>query len=362
MREALACALVSVAISGSLGCSAVGPRSVRHGRARYNIAIQQTNNEQLLLNLVRLRYRDTPYFLEVASVATTFDLTASTAGAVELTEADSYTYGIETGISYSEQPTVTYTPLQGDEFVTQLMSPVDLNTLLLLYHSGWSIERIFRVCLQSMNGLKNAPSASGPTPSRVPVYEQFREASTLLRELQVRGAVEMGQVPGADSNETFVELQIAESEVDSTQVRRLCELLGLQAGQRSFRLTTEVGHGNSDRIAVVTRSLMASLFYVSQGVEAPPEDEMLGRVTVSRDAHGNRFDWKRVTGGLMQIHSHKHHPANTYVGVRYRGTWFCIHDDDLTSKSTFSLLMQLFALQAGDIKASGPVLTLPVGR
>jgi hypothetical protein len=34
-----------------------------------NSAFQQTNDEQLLLNLVRLRYRDTPAFLEVSSIS-----------------------------------------------------------------------------------------------------------------------------------------------------------------------------------------------------------------------------------------------------------------------------------------------------
>jgi hypothetical protein len=64
----------------------------------------------------------------------------------------------------------------------------------------------------------------------------------------------------------------------------------------------------------------------------------------------------------MQIHSAKQRPAAPYVAVQYRGSWFYISDDDLTSKSTFSLLMQLFALQAGEVKATGPILTLPVSR
>ncbi|HEY0135192.1 MAG TPA: hypothetical protein VGB85_13985, partial [Nannocystis sp.] len=44
-------------------CQSVGPRSLQYGRGQYNVAIQRTNGEQLLLNLVRLRYRDAPLFL-----------------------------------------------------------------------------------------------------------------------------------------------------------------------------------------------------------------------------------------------------------------------------------------------------------
>jgi len=49
------------------------------------------------------------------------------------------------------------------------------------------------------------------------------------------------------------------------------------------------------------------------------------------------------------------------VRVRYRDHWFYIPDEDLASKSTFSLLAQLFALQAGSGDGLRPVLTLPVG-
>lgn len=63
--------VIVTAIVVPAGCHATGPMSVKTGRASYNVAIQQTNNEQLLLNLVRLRYRDPPYFLEVSGLSIT---------------------------------------------------------------------------------------------------------------------------------------------------------------------------------------------------------------------------------------------------------------------------------------------------
>jgi hypothetical protein len=342
------------------GCHQAGPASVKMGRAGYNIAIQQTNSEQLLLNLVRLRYRDTPYFMEVSSVSTSFDFDASAAASASVPESEGKIYGFGVGIGYTESPTVSYMPLQGDRFVRQLMSPVDLNTILLLYHSGWSIERIFRVCLQSVNGVKNAPSASGPTPDYVPEYEEFREAVKLLRELQLRRVLDMSHATSDDPNKPSVEIHIAKNALEWDEVKQFCNLLGLEHGRTHFRLTTAVGGGGKDRIAAVPRSLMGSLFYVSQSVGVPPEDERLGRVTVSRDDQGNRFDWEEVTGGLMHIHSAEKRPSNSYVAIYCRGSWFYIDDSDLTSKSTFSLLMQLFALQAGEVKSTVPILTLSV--
>ena len=46
----------------------------------------------------------------------------------------------------------------------------------------------------------------------------------------------------------------------------------------------------------------------------------------------------------------------------YRGKWFYIADDDLTSQSTFSLLSQLFSLQAGQVKMAVPLLMISTGE
>ena len=164
-----------------------------------------------------------------------------------------------------------------------------------------------------------------------------------------------------DINESVVEMRIIQEFPDSKSIARLCSLLGLEEGQRSFALTTDAARRDG-QIAVATRSLMASLFYVSQSVEPPMEDKEAGRVTVTCDSAGNEFDWRKVTGGLMQICSSNSRPDDAYVAVRYRGSWFYIDDSDLTSKSTFSLLTQLFALQAGEIRSTGPILTLPVAN
>ena len=353
---------VPMLAAAMVGCHFAGPVSVKTGRAHYNTAIQQTNSQQLLLNIVRLKYRDVPFFLEVASVSTSFDVGATAGGRATLPEAARKTYGLDAGVSFHEKPTVTYTPLQGEQFVSQLMSPIDLNTILLLYHSGWSVERVFRVCLASVNGVKNAPSASGPTPTRVPTYEEFRKLTKLLRVLQVRGVLEMGHGTSEGNDEPLVVIRIAEEALECDEVKELCDLLALERGRGSFPLTTEIGVRPRDRLAVVPRSLISSFFFVSQSVEVPSTDERAGRVTVTRDEDGNRFDWTEVTGGLMRIRSAGLPPVNAYSVVYYRGSWFYIDDSDLTSKSTFSLLMQLFALQAGDIRATGPVLTLPVSR
>lgn len=55
------------------GCAS-GPASLIDTRLPYNEAIKVTSEQQLLLNIVRLRYTDTPSSLAVANVTAQFEL------------------------------------------------------------------------------------------------------------------------------------------------------------------------------------------------------------------------------------------------------------------------------------------------
>ena len=68
---------VALAALVTFGCEALGPRALRAGRNEYNRAIQQTDLEQLLLNIVRLRFVDHPYFLLVSSISAALKLPAA---------------------------------------------------------------------------------------------------------------------------------------------------------------------------------------------------------------------------------------------------------------------------------------------
>jgi hypothetical protein len=263
------------------------------------------------------------------------------------------------GLSYTERPTVSYSPLQGDKFVEQLLAPLSLETLVLMYHSGWSVERVFRCCVQRISGAKNAPSASGPTPDYVPVYRDFHRATRIMRKPQKTGEMDLGADPEGEGD--GLALRIARTALDSEDARELQKILEVRAGKTIYPLTTDAVGGDPDRIGVVTRSLLGVLFYLSQSVEVPPADEIGGKVTVTMTPEGLPFDWSRVTGDVMRIHWSRFRPANASVAVPYRGSWFYIADDDLNSKSTFSLLAQIFSLQAGRVKMAAPLLTLPLG-
>jgi hypothetical protein len=67
-----------------------------------------------------------------------------------------------------------------------------------------------------------------------------------------------------------------------------------------------------------------------------------------------------MLGEIFTVHFSKERPSTSFVAIPFRGYWFYVADDDLTSKSTFMLLASIFNLQAGDPKIAAPTLTIPV--
>jgi hypothetical protein len=143
-----------------------------------------------------------------------------------------------------------------------------------------------------------------------------------------------------------------------TLVKRL---LGLSEDLDEFRLTSNPTHRKPDEIGILPRSLMGAMNYLSQTVDPPQRDIDAGFVTSTLNKDGTAFDWNELTGGLFEILSSLDEPETAFVKVRYRNAWFYIDDSDLSSKSTFNLLDQLFQLQAGQAGGAAPLLTLPIG-
>ncbi len=114
MRQTGSRALVLAGLVGLVlgleACSGLGPKALKAGRPRYNIALADTDNRELLLNFVRLKYHELPYFLEVTSISSSLSITAN--ASVSGIKA---TPRVGASGSYSERPNIIYKPLGGSD-------------------------------------------------------------------------------------------------------------------------------------------------------------------------------------------------------------------------------------------------------
>ena len=351
-------------ICSTIGCFNIGPHAMQHEWLKYNNVISNIEDQQNLLNLVKLRYNDSPKMLAVTNINSQLLLGTEDSGfdytAIEGSGGLGDIFNFTLFPKYEDKPTITYQPLQGEKFVKSMLEQISLDVLLLLNNSGWSVERIFRLCVQDINGIRNAPGASGPTPDYAPEYKEFLTVAKLMRTLQKSNLsnVEYELVDGKST----LAFSLAKEALELSETHKLVEMLRLTPGRAEYPIRMNDVDHNPNFIRLRTRSVMGILYLLSQSVEVPQEDVEKGKLTTTKYADGRPFYWSNLFSSLFQIKSSSDKPSDAFVSIKYRGSWFYIDDTDVESKRTYALFSQIFAIQAGKIEVERPTLTLPIGR
>ncbi|MBX9625121.1 MAG: hypothetical protein K2X82_15045 [Gemmataceae bacterium] len=402
------------------GCS-FGPKAIEKTHGRYAAAVERVEVEQLLDNVVRLRYLETPHALRVSAIAAQYELAAgaearpffnSQAARVANPAGnlyDTFTSILPFGtVSGATRPTVSMTPDDDASSVRQYLTPITADTLVFLGQSGWPVADVLRVWVDRLNGVPNWAPPAGP-PRDVPAdYDRFRRACDLLQAAQDRelmsvhaedratavgGPVPAGAITAAAVVEAAKEgfeyhprgdgatwelvkrqkrlvLQVNPAGRGSPELAELEDILNMTPGRDRYELEVASGVPDplknpgppADALRVTPRSTAQALFYLANGVEVPAAHRAAGLV---REVPG--VDPGAATAGVFRVRScegHKHRPpADAYAAVWYRGHWFWVDDRDADTKATFFLVLQLRRLDFRRQQIGGvPALTLPVGR
>ena len=362
--RSLAVAMLWVSLAG---CATVASNVLHDSRDLFNQAAQVTNAEQLLRNLVRLRYAESPYFLEISSVSTSATMTGGLSSGVNtVSTVTGVNVTVSPALSYSQTPSFVFQPLTGEKFGRQLLRPVELRTLALLRTAGWDLRDILLVLVDSINGVENAPAATQFAPQAVPDNAEFRRVVDLIDRLEDSGLIQLALEPGVSApdprGDLVLSLQIEQRAASREEVQELTRRLGLDPKNLTYRFAAAATGGGGKTIVVKPRSVLAAMRYLSKGIVVPESDARDGHVPVARDAAGAPLDWQRVLDGVFTVGSAEVMPAAVYIGVRHHGRWFYIERTDLATKHAFALLETVFALQGGDVPPISTVLTLPIAR
>jgi len=352
------------------GCAARGAKRMPADRFDYNAAIAQSTREQMLLNIVRSRYLEVPVFLTVSSVLTQYEYDSSL-GLGGIFESGSGTNDIffgETNLRFSERPTITYLPVEGQEFSAHLLSDIPSEIIFAAAQAGWPVDVFMRIAVQRLGTAENMSfgeiPASGDSGSKTQVesdlkkLKRFERMINLIFILSDSEVIEVQLVEENGKTERY--LMIAEEVAEDLRpmLGELRQLIGLSNRNR-FRITDRVTNLKDDEISIQTRSVMAMMEFMARGVEVPLEHLQDGWVI----DYGLQSSEGEMAKALIPftMHSNKNRPENVFAAVRFRGFWYYIDHADITSKRALSLIIVVFRLQAPTPSGAAPILTLPTG-
>ena len=336
------------------GCAWLGPEIIRSGRPAYNDAILTTNDEQLLQNIVRMRFGDSIGFLTVSAV--TANVSFTTTGTVNVGFGSSANYAgnlvpFAGTVTAEQNPTISYTPVSGDSLVRHFAVevPLDLAILMINYVHTQGVAWIALV--RRVNNLRNPDFPDPPTLVTDP---RFLEIAALAGALQRHGTLYWVRFAGAQSGYGVV--LHSYSPQSSREVMRLLDLLGIQRPVRDgddvvIPVRLSVGSPDPGAIAIETRSLLDLIRLASAGIE------LEGEAAVGAISYPERGP----AGRGIRIRVAAERPSEARVAVAYRGRWYYIAGDDEPSKEWFTMLQLLAGAQTpGAAPGFGPVLTVPV--
>ncbi|MFO1429780.1 MAG: hypothetical protein U1F76_06525 [Candidatus Competibacteraceae bacterium] len=343
-------------------CATLGAGSVNRDRLDYAEALTRSWKEQMLLNIVKLRYADTPVFLEVSSVISSYQLQSqlSLLGTLSYNLTpnlpDSLGRGVTLGTTgiYTDRPTITYTPLQGDKFTRELLRPIAPAALFQLVQAGYSVDLVLQLAVRAINGVYNRSTRGMGTREADPAFYQVLDA---LRRLQLSEAIGFRlekQGPEEMSLITFRSNKITPAV--EQDIRFVRTVLGIKPEARELTLTFGAIPRDNQELAVLTRSMLEILLELSARMEVPATDVLAGRtfpVPPARSESGPRDQ------PLVNIHAGAEPPAEAFVAVRYSHHAFWIDNRDFRSKAIFTFLLLLTSLAQTGGAPQAPVITVP---
>jgi len=342
------------------GCMRMGPGMIPWDQFDYAAAIGEARNQQILMNIVKLRYADWPVFLEVNQVVAGYNFEQT--GTTKISLKRIFDSGVsDTGdLGYTgrfvERPTITYSPLKGEDFVRNILTPVRPEALLSLIQSGWPADKLFQTMVQSVNGKRNRHIIYGTDYPTDPVFIRF---VNLLKKIHIVNAISIriGQTKGQD---TVRELSFRTHLLSPETLRELKEvksLLGLSLDVDTYSIIWDSISEDPNTIAIQTRSVVQVMAAMAALVEVPQDEiKKAGTFNLESAQKDNAAD----SPPLMRIRSGDSAPKDAFVAVHYHNKAFWIDSDDWNSKTSLAFLTLLLTItESGDVK--GPQLTISAG-
>jgi hypothetical protein len=397
------------------GC-AFGSRVLERSYGPYYESLRHVDEEELLRNLVHMRYNESTGSLDIASIAAQYEISGQAEARPFFIAPNPSNSNIvfktftsilpDISAMGANRPTISFVPGDDSEAIRRFLTPITAETLTFLIQTGWPPATIIRLYVAALNGVSNDNSGNHPDCEAAVDVARFERVVDLLRSagdrqiLSIRSHEYFTEVSGAlpaDGITPAVAVQAAKDgfelqprpdgktwavvrrdrrlviEVTANSERdpellELEEMLNLIPGRARYDMVVTPGRvpdplrhptPPTAELRLMPRSTAQVYLYLAKGVRVPPDHVTCGLVfPMAGEGHD-------ATAGMFEVNSSKccKVPHSAYVAVRYRGWWYYIDERDAQSKETFALVLQLSRL---DLRrrppGGGPLLTLPAGR
>jgi hypothetical protein len=351
--------LVILTSCAAVGCNVAGPNVIRGGRQVYNDAIVATNNEQMLSMIVRMRYQEPFGMLAVASVTANVRWQASVGGQAGIGPDQNFAGNLvpfSASALVEENPTISYVPVQGDDYLRQMLSPTPLDMTILVLQSVWYEPHVVALLLEEINGVRHRTPYNNQSSAQDARFEQLAQ---LLSSLSQDGALTWVNVDGKPHS--YALYFRAQRDSDAEDYARLRELLGFApldelVDEAQHRIVMGVGAQTDEEVIAIRTRSMYGIFKLAAAAIDVPEEHL--EVSLAP-----RFMIPDDIG--FTIRCAERRPANALVAVQHHGWWFWIDATDLKSKMMFCLLEAVVTARVADAAqghSQTPVLTVPVSR
>jgi len=382
--------LVCMMAAASTLCACMGPVALNKALPEYDETINQLEGQSLLLNIARGRHNLPPHFTNTTSVVATFNFRADASiGGQFSSDADNAYGSAGLGTTVEESPTIELSPLRGEEFAKQMLTPLTDDQFRLLVTEKMPLDMLIRLMAKSFQ-FQNADGGFTRTVRNrpdIPVeYEEFRRIAAHVAALDANAQLFARRVSYVETTE----LRLAQppNAADFLEARTNGFEL-LVKGENTYALSRRVV-GNTvvtnydtmvlsdrdrlelnDRISLTPsnyvdvnirpgypggdyplngvfqlRSFHEILNFVSRGIEGSPEYAVdMDPRTVSLIQTSPATDTRlrpNKTEVLKIIESSETPPAHV-LQVQYRGSYYSVQQEiaDLTAFKALYLLLQM---------------------
>jgi hypothetical protein len=213
---------------GLAGCGSLGPRTLDRDQIDYGNSVGDNWKNQMLANLVKIRFVDMPVFVDVGQIVSGYTLETQVNGTLGwgTTLAGGDAQALGAGGRYTDRPTITYMPKTGENYLRSLLEPVKPESVLALIAAGYSTELLFTWAVEAINGVHNFSGTGASSRVPDPGYYEFVDLMTVLQQSGVASfEVQTDPDSGYQVLFTFVDRDI--SDETQAQRHRVRELLGL---------------------------------------------------------------------------------------------------------------------------------------